>query len=68
MFHRATDASKVALVELVERLRVGGASLFDVQWTTPHLLSLGARNVTRDRYLALLADATARPQLDLAAC
>ena len=37
-----TDASKVALVALVERLRAGGGVLFDVQWCTPHLASLGA--------------------------
>jgi leucyl/phenylalanyl-tRNA--protein transferase len=65
MFHRRTDASKVAFVGLVERLRVGGASLFDVQWCTEHLASLGAVEVSRTRYLELLAEAVARPQLDL---
>jgi leucyl/phenylalanyl-tRNA--protein transferase len=65
MFHRRTDASKVAFVGLVERLRAGGASLFDVQWCTAHLESLGAVEVSRTRYLELLADAVARPQLDL---
>ena len=65
MFHRRTDASKVAFIGLVERLRSGGASLFDVQWCTPHLASLGAVEVSRDHYLELLADAVARPQLDL---
>ncbi|MCA9263335.1 MAG: leucyl/phenylalanyl-tRNA--protein transferase, partial [Planctomycetales bacterium] len=61
MFHRATDASKVALVGLVERLRAGGATLLDVQWTTPHLVSLGAIDVPRPTYLELLADALDRP-------
>jgi len=55
MFHRATDAGKVALVRLVEHLRATGATLFDVQWTTPHLESLGAVDVARERYLDLLA-------------
>lgn len=61
MFHRARDASKVALVELVRLLREGGAVLLDVQWLTPHLESLGALEVSRDEYLGLLADALARP-------
>jgi leucyl/phenylalanyl-tRNA--protein transferase len=65
MFHRATDASKVALVTLVQRLRSGGGALFDVQWTTDHLVSLGAVDVDRARYLELLAEALARPQLRL---
>ena len=61
MFHRATDASKVALVGLVERLRAGGATLLDVQWTTPHLVSLGAVDIDRATYLARLAEAIDRP-------
>ena len=65
MFHRRTDASKVAFIGLVERLRSAGASLFDVQWCTPHLASLGAVEVSRNRYLELLADAVARPLLVL---
>lgn len=65
MFHRARDASKVGLVELVERLGQGRAVLFDVQWTTSHLLSLGVADVSRDRYLELLRDAIERPQLAL---
>jgi len=60
MFHRRTDASKVALVALVERLRANGAVLLDVQWRTPHLESLGAVDVPRARYLELLADALTR--------
>jgi leucyl/phenylalanyl-tRNA--protein transferase len=66
MFHRARDASKVALVAAVERLRRGGCVLFDVQWCTAHLASLGAVAVPRDEYLGLLADAVARPQLMVA--
>ncbi|HEX6920025.1 MAG TPA: leucyl/phenylalanyl-tRNA--protein transferase [Actinomycetes bacterium] len=63
MFHRATDASKVALVGLVELLRwAGGAGrLLDVQWLTPHLESLGAVEVPRTRYLAMLRDALELP-------
>lgn len=60
MFHRRTDASKVALVALVERLGAGGAELLDVQWATPHLRSLGAVEIPRPRYLELLAAAVAR--------
>jgi leucyl/phenylalanyl-tRNA--protein transferase len=63
MFHRRTDASKVALVGLVERLRAGGAVLLDVQWLTPHLASLGAVEVPRTRYHDLLEVALARPQM-----
>jgi leucyl/phenylalanyl-tRNA--protein transferase len=61
MFHRQTDASKVALVALVELLRAGGASLLDVQWVTPHLASLGAVPVPRRRYHQLLEEALDRP-------
>jgi leucyl/phenylalanyl-tRNA--protein transferase len=60
MFHRRTDASKVALVALVDRLRATGATLLDVQWRTPHLERLGAVDVSRSRYLELLAAAVAR--------
>lgn len=59
MFHRRPDASKVALVGLVERLDPAG--LLDVQWLTPHLASLGAVEVPRERYLASLRAALARP-------
>ena len=64
MFHRATDASKVVLVALVDLLRRHGATLLDVQWLTPHLVSLGAVEIPRRRYLELLADAVRRPNLD----
>ena len=59
MFHRERDASKVALVHLVDLLHQGDptARLLDVQWMTPHLSSLGAVEVPRARYLELLADA-----------
>jgi leucyl/phenylalanyl-tRNA--protein transferase len=54
MFHRATDASKVALVALVERLRTGGFLLLDTQWTTPHLDQFGTVEIPRSEYLKLL--------------
>lgn len=57
MFHSATDASKVALVALVEWLRSTGGRLLDVQWLTPHLSSLGAIAIPREHYLHLLASA-----------
>ncbi len=55
MFHRVTDASKVALWAAVELLRLDGVTLFDVQWTTAHLCSLGALDISRDEYLRRLA-------------
>jgi leucyl/phenylalanyl-tRNA--protein transferase len=55
MFHVATDASKVALVDLVARLVQAGGRLIDVQVVTPHLASLGARDLSRAEFLALLA-------------
>ena len=65
MYHRRTDASKVALVGLVDRLRDDGHRgrdrLLDVQWVTPHLASLGAVAVSRERYLELLERALALP-------
>jgi leucyl/phenylalanyl-tRNA--protein transferase len=59
MFHHASDASKVALVRLVEWLARTGGRLLDVQWPTPHLMSLGAITVSREEYLRRLADAVA---------
>ncbi|CAB4857351.1 unannotated protein [freshwater metagenome] len=59
MFSEATDASKVALVALVDELGRAGALLLDVQWTTEHLRSLGAVDVSRSTYLGLLERATA---------
>ncbi len=62
MFHTARDASKVALVGLVDfLLEAGGDRLLDVQWLTPHLESLGATEVSRPDYLALLQAALALP-------
>lgn len=63
MFHdpvRGRDASKVALMRLVTEL-AGHDTLLDVQWATPHLRTLGAIEVSRSRYLALLDDALERP-------
>jgi leucyl/phenylalanyl-tRNA--protein transferase len=61
-FHVRTDASKVALAALVERLRAaGGARVLDVQWTTPHLARLGARDVPRPEYLRMLRAALDEP-------
>jgi leucyl/phenylalanyl-tRNA--protein transferase len=57
MFHRATDASKVCLVELVEHLRDNGFSLLDVQFVNPHLKQFGVFEVSRDEYLERLASA-----------
>jgi leucyl/phenylalanyl-tRNA--protein transferase len=54
MFHRARDASKVALVHLVARLIEGGFTLLDTQYVTEHLRSFGATEVPRRRYRALL--------------
>lgn len=59
MFHLRRDASKVALMALVDLMRESGMTLLDVQWRTDHLESLGAVDVTRARYLSLLADALA---------
>jgi leucyl/phenylalanyl-tRNA--protein transferase len=61
MFHRRTDASKVALVALVERMRSRGMPLLDVQWCTPHLEALGARDIPRVEYLERLAEAISLP-------
>ena len=63
MFHRVTDASKVALVGLVDLLRDKYADrrLLDVQWSTPHLASMGVVEVPRSTYLDLLQDALELP-------
>lgn len=57
MFHRATNASKFALVELVNHLNAKGFTLLDTQFTTPHLETLGAIEITREQYQARLAQA-----------
>jgi leucyl/phenylalanyl-tRNA--protein transferase len=59
MFHHQTDASKVALVALVERLRTRGFVLLDVQFLTPHLERFGAGEISRDAYLERLEEALA---------
>jgi leucyl/phenylalanyl-tRNA--protein transferase len=57
MFSRKTDASKIALVHLVEWLRRGAFELLDTQWMTPHLRTFGGMEVPRARYLKMLASA-----------
>jgi leucyl/phenylalanyl-tRNA--protein transferase len=61
MFHVETDASKVALAALVDRLRERGFGLLDLQWVTPHLARFGAVEVRRGQYLRMLREALARP-------
>lgn len=60
MFHRVTDASKVALAALVGRLKQRGFSLLDVQWVTPHLAQFGAIEIPRPEYLERLKKALGR--------
>jgi leucyl/phenylalanyl-tRNA--protein transferase len=59
MFHRARDASKIALVHLVARLKAGGYRLLDTQFVTDHLKTFGAREVPRRQYHKLLDAALA---------
>ncbi|HUW80511.1 MAG TPA: leucyl/phenylalanyl-tRNA--protein transferase [Acidocella sp.] len=61
MFSTATDASKVALVHLVARLRLGGFLLLDTQFITAHLARFGAIEISRANYHVLLADAVEAP-------
>lgn len=61
MYHEVTDASKVALHALVERLRSREFLLLDTQWTTPHLLKFGTYEVPRRVYLERLSKAVERP-------
>lgn len=61
MFSRTTDASKVALVHLVARLRLGGFTLLDTQFVTSHLTRFGAREIPRDVYKQQLAAALEIP-------
>lgn len=61
MFSRVTDASKVALVELVKRLRQGGYGLFDVQYHNPHLAQFGVAEIPRSEYKARLVEALRLP-------
>ncbi len=64
MFSLQTDASKVALVALVDRLRAAGFRLLDVQWATPHLRTLGVVEITRPRYVVALEEAREIEGLD----
>jgi leucyl/phenylalanyl-tRNA---protein transferase len=61
MFHRRTDASKIAFANLVTRLREGGFTVFDVQVMNDHLLSLGCIEIRRAHYLDMVAEAIVRP-------
>ena len=65
MFHRVTDASKIALMHLSARLFVGGYHLFDTQFLTPHLASLGGIEITRNAYQERLVN-TVMGQADFA--
>lgn len=67
MFSRRTDASKVALACLVDLLRRAGFTLFDTQFLTPHLATLGAVEIPRAAYRRRLAEAQSRPADLLAA-
>jgi leucyl/phenylalanyl-tRNA--protein transferase len=62
MFHRVTDASKIALVALVEHLRARKFTLLDTQWLTPHLARFGAIEISRKHYLRLLRSAVELPR------
>ncbi|MCF4164760.1 leucyl/phenylalanyl-tRNA--protein transferase [Zavarzinia compransoris] len=64
MFSRETDASKVALVHLVARLRAGGFRLLDTQFVTGHLMRFGALEIPRENYRRLLDAALAPPSGD----
>lgn len=57
MFSRMTDASKVALVHLVARLKAGGYTLLDTQFITDHLQRFGAETIARNAYHRLLRNA-----------
>ena len=61
MFHRVADASKVAVVALVQHARRVGTTLLDVQMPTEHLATLGAQAISREEYLTRLAAAVRRP-------
>jgi leucyl/phenylalanyl-tRNA--protein transferase len=62
MFHRVRDASKIALVGLVEHLRARKFALLDTQWITPHLQQFGAIEISREHYLRLLRRAVELPR------
>jgi leucyl/phenylalanyl-tRNA--protein transferase len=60
MFHRVADASKLALLFLIEHLRTRDATWIDCQVTTPHMAALGAREIPRARFLDMLAEEQAK--------
>lgn len=62
MFHRVTDASKIALVALMEHLRARKFVLLDTQWLTPHLQQFGGIEISRSHYLGLLRRAVELPR------
>ena len=62
MFHRVTDASKIALVALVEHLRACKFVLLDTQWLTPHLQQFGGTQISRSHYLQMLRTAVDLPR------
>ena len=62
MFHRVTDASKIALVALVQYLRAKKFVLLDTQWLTPHLQQFGGIEISRNHYLRLLSRAVELPR------
>src|SRR6267378_3886848 len=62
MFHRVRDASKIALVALVEHLRARKFALLDAQWLTPHLQQFGGTQISRSHYLRLLRRAVDLPR------
>jgi leucyl/phenylalanyl-tRNA--protein transferase len=62
MFHRVTDASKIALVALVQHLRAKKFVLLDTQWLTPHLQQFGGIEISRNHYLRLLRRAVELPR------
>jgi leucyl/phenylalanyl-tRNA--protein transferase len=62
MFHHVRDASKIALVALMERLRERRFTLLDTQWLTPHLQKFGAIEISRQQYLHLLSTAVNLPR------
>jgi leucyl/phenylalanyl-tRNA--protein transferase len=62
MFHHVTDASKIALVALVEHLHAQKFVLLDTQWLTPHLQQFGGIEISRDHYLRLLRRAVELPR------
>jgi leucyl/phenylalanyl-tRNA---protein transferase len=64
MFHHETDASKVALVALVDLLDDGRDRLIDTQWQTPHLATMGVSEIARTAYLRRLAEVLASPDVD----